>query len=165
MFLLLFCSDNPRTQKDSSSDWLNLIFVCDQHECWPLPSWLIFASLRRFTERSVRHWLPLWARVQGHPSATEPSKGWPCPLTASGSFLWKSGPTYTNSNRSLAGERAHPFLFTQHPCWPYFSLAITPFLAWKFCLSSDTFLAQGTGATYRAQFCKNVTRDNYRRNS
>lgn len=80
---ILFCSDDPRAQKHSSSDWLNLIFVCDQHECWPLPSWLIFASPRKFTERSwsstdflsvcVCLCVPVCA--WGHLPGTEPMEG------------------------------------------------------------------------------------------
>ena len=172
MYLLVFCSDNPRAQKHSSSHWLNLIFVCDQHECWPLPSWLIFASPRKFMERSrsgtdflrvcvclcacvcvrvpacacvcprVRACVCMRVHVRGNTFLPlSPWKGWSCPLTALVSCLWKSGPTYTNSNKIKPGRRAHHFLFTKHLCLPYSSLAVAPYLALKFCLSSDTSLA------------------------
>lgn len=84
MYLLVFCSDNRRAQKRSSSDWLNPIFVCDQHECWPLPSWLIFASPRKFMERSRSSTDFLCAcvclRVRGDTFLPlSPPTGWPGP--------------------------------------------------------------------------------------
>lgn len=107
MQLLVFCWD--KGQKHSSSDWLKLIFACDQHECWPLASRLIFASPRKFMERSqsctnflrVCLCACMCVCVRGDPLLTlAPCKGWPCPLTALVSCLWKSGPTYTNSKPS-----------------------------------------------------------------
>lgn len=159
MYLLVFCADNRRAQKRSSSDWLNPIFVCDQHECWPLPSWLIFASPRKFMERSRSSTdflcacvcLRVPACAWGHLPPAEPTDRLARPTTALVSRLWESGPTYTNSNKVKPGKRAHHFLFAKCLCSPSFPLAIAPYLALKFC--SDTSLAWGNGSMQSIWLC------------
>lgn len=89
----------------------------------------------------------------GHFPPLSPWERWPCLLTALVLFLWKSGPTYTNSNKVKPGKRDIIF-FSKHLWSPYFSLAIAPYLAVKFCLSSDTSLAEGNSTAQNVWLCK-----------
>lgn len=92
--------------------------------------------------------------VWGHFPPLSPWDRRPCLPTALVLFSRKSGPTYTNSNEVKTGKRAHHFLFSKHLWLPYFSLAIAPYLAVKFCLSSDTPLAEGNSTAQNIWLCK-----------